>query len=120
MICDISNVYLNTILPKPEYFKLPFKIIPPEIIALYQFESLVENGYIYIQVDKGMYGLKQAVILGHNDLKKHLKLYGYIPVKHTPGLWCHDSNPKTFTLVVYDFGIKYNHINHTNNIINSL
>ena len=28
-------------------------------------------------------------------------------MKHTPGLWRHESQPTTFTLMVDDFGIKY-------------
>ena len=28
-------------------------------------------------------------------------------MKHTPGLWRHESRPTTFTLTVDDFGIKY-------------
>ena len=63
--------------------------------------------YIYLEIRKGMYGLKEAAILAYKKLRKYLSHSGYVPMKHTPGLWRHESQPTTFTLVVDDFGIKY-------------
>ena len=40
----------------------------------------------------------------HFFLAKH----GFSQTQHTPGLWKHHSKPIQFTLVVYDFGVKYN------------
>jgi len=58
-----------------------------------------------------MYGLKEAAILAYEQLRKHLELYSYVPIKHTPGMWRHTTRPITFTLGVDDFGIKYfNHL----------
>ena len=54
-----------------------------------------------------MYGLKEAAILAYEQLREHLAKSGYVPMKHTPGLWRHESFPTTFTLAVEDFGIKY-------------
>ena len=68
--------------------------------------SLIHNDYIYLQIRKGMYGLKQAGILANQQLQKHLEPYGYAPVRHMPGLWKHATNSVTFSLVVDDFGIK--------------
>ena len=48
---------------------------------------------------KGIYGLKQARIIANNELQKHLKLYGYAPVRHTPGLWDFKGRDTMFTLV---------------------
>ena len=47
-----------------------------------------------------MYGLKQAGIIAHNELIKHLAPYGYAPVQHTPGLWKHETRDTIFSLVV--------------------
>ena len=54
-----------------------------------------------------MYGLPKAGILANKLLKKRLAKYGYFEMPHTPGLWKHVSRPIAFTLVVDDFGIKY-------------
>jgi CheY-like chemotaxis protein len=56
---------------------------------------------------KGMYGLPQAGRLANDRLGKLLGQHGYRPVPLTPGLWRHDTNSITFTLVVDDFGVKY-------------
>ena len=60
-----------------------------------------------MEIHGGIYGLPQAGRLVHEDLIKHLKLYGYSPVTHTPDLWKHKTNGITFILIVDDFGIKY-------------
>ena len=73
----------------------------------YNLDSKIHHGYVYVEIRKGMYGLPQAGKLANDLLQKHLKPYGYEPVKHTPGLWKHQTRPINFTLVVDDFGIKY-------------
>ena len=62
--------------------------IPQKIIDEYNLLDKVDaQGYIYIKIVKGIYGLKQAEIIAHNELIKNLAPYGYAPVQHTPGLW---------------------------------
>jgi hypothetical protein len=54
-----------------------------------------------------MYGLPQAGIIAHNQLKEHLVKYGYALCKYTtPGLWGHPSRKTKFCLAVDDFGIR--------------
>ena len=43
-----------------EYMKLPFDIIPQEIINEYNLNVIAHNGKIYIGIWKGMYGLQQS------------------------------------------------------------
>jgi hypothetical protein len=52
--------------------RLPINVIPPEIIVQYTLLPLVHNGYVYMEVQKGMYGLPQAGILANKNLTKHL------------------------------------------------
>ena len=59
-----------------------------------------------------MYGLPQAGIIANERLTFHLAQHGYHPLHHTPGLFCHDTYPITFALVVDDFAIKYVGIEH--------
>ena len=65
------------------------------------------DGYICIQIKKGMYGLKQAALLAYNNLKNQLQPHGYYPVQGTVGLWMHETRKTKFCLCVDDFGIKY-------------
>jgi hypothetical protein len=48
-----------------EYMRIPTKLIPHEIIDQYNLLPLVYDGHVYIEVQKGMYGLSQAGILAN-------------------------------------------------------
>jgi hypothetical protein len=106
MIMDISNMYLNTKLPSPEFMRLHLNLIPQEIIDKYQ-PSPDNQGYCYFKITRAIYGLKQAGALANADLIKHLAKHDYIPMDRTPGLFKHKTRPISFTLVVDDFGVKY-------------
>jgi hypothetical protein len=54
-----------------------------------------------------MYGLPQARIISQDLLTKQLHKAGYRQSKVTPGYWCHNWHPISFTLIVNDFGVKY-------------
>ncbi len=54
-----------------------------------------------------MHGLPQAGIIAQELLTKRLHKAGYCQSKITPGYWCHDWHPISFTLIVDDFGVKY-------------
>ena len=88
--------------------RILFKIIPQEIIDTYDLKTLVDDqGLIYMRIEKGMYGLKQAGITSNQELVKHMAPFGYHPVTHTPGLWVHDRKKTLFSLVVDNFCVKY-------------
>jgi hypothetical protein len=65
------------------------------------------DGWVYLEIRKGMYCLKQAGMLANQLLQKMLKPFGYHPARHTPGLWLHTMKPTAFSLVVDDFAVKY-------------
>ena len=67
----------------------------------------MENGWVYIEIMKGMYGLPQAGLLANVKLTKHLAKYGDSPTKYTTRLWTHDFKPIAFKLTVDDFFVKY-------------
>lgn len=114
IVCaDVKNFYLEAgILDRFEYMKMPAKLIPVEFMDKYQLHDKVYKGYIYMEIQKGIYHLPQAGILANKLLREWLARDGYYECTHTPGLWRHETRPITFTLVVDDFGIKY--INKTN------
>jgi hypothetical protein len=68
---------------------------------------LVSDGHLYIELQKGMYGLPQAGIMANQILARHLAIHGYHQTKFTPGIRCHVTRPIQFTLVVDDFGVQY-------------
>ncbi len=103
---DIINMYLNMPLDRYEYMKMPLALLPMDILEQYNLLKKAFNGYIYVEICKGMYGLLQASILANKLLKKQLAKHGYYKQPHTPGLWKHESCPTWFNLAVNDFGIK--------------
>ena len=87
--------------------RIPLKIIPQEIIDAYNLTALVDDqGWIYMRIEGGMYGIKQASIVSNQELVNHMSPFGYHPVQHTPGLWVHDSRKKiVLWLTISVFGI---------------
>jgi hypothetical protein len=120
MVLDVKNFYYGTPMARYEYMKLPIKLIPDEIINQYNLLALVADGFVYMEIRKGMPGLKQAGRIANDRLQRHLKQFGYAPVPRTPSLWKHDSRPVTFSLVVDDFGVKYVDKKNAEHLIHAL
>ena len=105
---DIKDFYLRTPMKRPEYMRLKITDIPEEIIEHYKLREFVtENGYVYCEVTRGMYGLPQAGIIAQELLEKRLSEHGYYQSKTVHGLWKHKTRPISFCLVVDDFAVKY-------------
>ena len=92
--------------------RLPINIIPQEIIDLYNLKELEEGGYIYCDIVKLMYGLPQDGKIYNDLLTSRLNKFVYYPFQYTPGLWLHKWRPILFSLVVDNFGIKCEGIQH--------
>jgi hypothetical protein len=107
LVVDIKNFYLNTPLGRFEYMVINLASLPQETIEKYDLNELAQDGKVYIEIQKGMYGLPQAGILADQLLQRNLAKDGYRPTTHTHGLWTHDTRPISFSLVVDDFGVKY-------------
>eukprot|EP00978_Attheya_sp_CCMP212_P025273 scaffold80937_cov51-Attheya_sp.AAC.2 len=112
MCMYVKDFYLNNPMSRPEFIRIAVEMIPVEFMDAYQLWHLVENGYIYARVEKGMYGFPQAGKIAQERLTKVLEPFGYAPAPITAGLWLHKSRPITFTLVVDDFGVKYTGSEH--------
>ena len=88
--------------------RIPLKIIPQEIIDIYDLKALVYyQGWIYMRIEKVMYGLKQAGIIVNQEFVKHMAPFGYHPVKHTPILWVNNRKNIIFSLVADNFYVQY-------------
>jgi hypothetical protein len=77
---DIKAFYLNTPIERYEYMQLPLSIIPDQIIQQYWLQTLATpGGWVYMEIRKGMYGIKQAGLIANVCLTAHLAKYGYTP-----------------------------------------
>ena len=94
-------------------------MISEEIIAQSQLRSLASDGWIFMEIRKGVPGLKHAGRISNNRLQLHLAKFGYAPVSRTPSLWKH-ATKKQFSLVVDDFGVKYVGKENSNHLIQAL
>jgi hypothetical protein len=120
MMMDIKNYYLGTPLPRFEYMKMILSRFPKEIIQKFNLNALAVYGWVYIEIRKGMYGLKQAGLLSNQLLQTRLEPFRYYPARHTPGLWLHNTRPISFTLVVDDFAVTYVGKQHAEHLRNAL
>ena len=86
MTLDIIHFYLKAQMKRYEYLHLKLSTLPDNVIEEYKLhEKVTHDGYIYVKVRKGMYGLPQAKISAQELLKKRLTKHGYSQSKITPG-----------------------------------
>lgn len=83
-------------------------------------KKIEHDGSVYIKIVKGMYGLPQAGKIANDLLTKRLAIHGYHPVNFIPGLWTHVWRPVRFTLVVDDFGVNFEGLEHENHLRKTL
>jgi hypothetical protein len=120
MMMDIKNYYIGTPLPRLEYMKMLLSRFPEEIVQKYNLNALAVEVWVYIEIRKGMYSLKQLRLLANQLLQTRLEPFGYYPARHTPGIWLHHTRPISFTLIVDDFAVKYVGKQHTDHLRNAL
>ena len=68
---------------------------------------MTKDGYVYVEIRRGMYGLPHAGLIAQQLLEKRSNKEGYYQSERTPGFWTHTWRPISFTLCVDDFGVKY-------------
>jgi hypothetical protein len=87
--------------------KMPLSHFPKWIIEQYDLNTHVKDGWAHLEMQRVVWGLRQARILANKHLRRKLPPFGYYECVNTPGFWYHESQPITFTLVVDNFGVKY-------------
>jgi hypothetical protein len=60
MTMDIKHYYLGTHFPRFEYMRMLLSRFPDEIVDKYNLKALAIDGWVYIEIRKGVYGLKHA------------------------------------------------------------
>ena len=118
MTMDIKDFYLNTPMARFEYMRLRIADMPDNVIEHYQLrDKATHDGYVYCEIQKGMYGLPQAGIIAQQLLEEQLAKHGYHQSKTTPGLWRQDTHPISFSLVGDNFGVKYMGKEHAQHLL---
>jgi hypothetical protein len=120
MMMDIKNYYLCTPLPCFEYMKMLISRFPEDIIQQYNLNALAVDGWVYIEIRKGMHGLKKQGLLANQLPQTCLAPFGYYPARHIPALWLHKTQPIYFTLVVDNFAVKYAGKHHAEHLRKAL
>ena len=70
---DLKDLFLATHMAKPEYMKTQWKQIPENIKCKYSlYDKKASDGYVYVKIKKGVYGLKQAAIPAFNNVVTNL------------------------------------------------
>ena len=91
MTAGIQNHYLQIPMKKYQYMQIALKYFTQEIQNEYNIKNIADNEYVYVEIIKGMHGLKEAGILKCNYVVTNLAPFGYHPVKNTAGLWKHET-----------------------------
>ena len=118
---DLKDHFLASPMERPEYMRIHISRFPPDIIRRYKLMEIVaEDGYVYVKIKRGMYGLRQAAILAYRHLVKVLAPHGYHPCKYSLGLWKHKTRKTVFCLCVDDFGVKYFNQEDKDHLLNAL
>ena len=81
---------------------------------------MASDSYIYMEISKGIPGLKQARRIASDRLPKNLIRNGYTPVPHIPSLWGHHTSDLLFSIVISNFGIKYTQKEDSDHLLKSL
>jgi hypothetical protein len=97
MMIGIKNYYLGTPFPWYEYMRMILSRFPEEIEIKYNLKALAIDSWVYIEIRKGVYGLK----------KKH-----YCPINYHRSDWHHFATipvatHRAFFLIVHDITVKY-------------
>ena len=81
---------MGTPMGRPEFMRLPIKVIPQEIIDKCQLQNIVEDGWVYVRIERGMYGLPHTGKIAHNLLVTRMSGAGYHPanIRQASGDMC--------------------------------
>ena len=81
MTTDIINYYFNNLMSKLQYMMIHLRDIPHEAIVKYSLLSIVESSsYVDVDIRKGVYWLKESVIIEYKRLVRNIQPHGYATV----------------------------------------
>ena len=100
--------------------RINIRNIPSKFIDEYNLRQFEHNGWVYFEINKGVYSLKQAGKLANDLLTERLHSFGYFQSDTTPGLWRHKWSPISFVLIVDNFGLQYVGQCHADHLLHAL
>jgi len=74
---DMKNFYLGNPLDWYKYMRMPLALFPEHTIKQYSLNKQAQNGFVYLEIRKAIYGLAQSGALANKLLRKCLKTHGY-------------------------------------------
>ena len=68
-----------------EYMRLKLSNLPDDVVHHYKLANKVtKDGYVYVEIRRGMYGLPQAGLTAQKLLEQRLNKEGYYQSERTP------------------------------------
>ena len=120
MCLDIKNFFLMAALDYYEYMKILLTFFSEWIKKQYNLDTNTREGFVFMEIQRAVWGLLQGGNSANKLLQKRLKPHGYYDCVNTPGLWRHATRPITFSLMVNDVGVKYVGNEHADHLISCL
>ena len=96
--------------------KIKLDILPQEIVNRYNLLTTAHNGHVYMKIKGVNYVLPEAGILANALLKTCLAAKGYHKAQFILGLYDHVCRLIMFSLIVDNFGIKLQGIQHVRHL----
>ena len=93
MCLDIKKIYLTAALDYFGYMRMPLLVFPEWVQKQYKLDEHAQSGFVYLRMERAIWGLPQAGILTNKLLRKRLAPHGYYECINTPGLWRHKWQP---------------------------
>ena len=89
MTMDIKDFYLNTPMTRYEYMPLKISDMPDDVIEHYNLREIATlDGFIYCEIQKGMYGRPQAGVIAQELLADRLQNHGYTHMRQRLDCGC--------------------------------
>jgi hypothetical protein len=85
---DIKNFYLTNALDYFEYMKMPLSVFPEWIKEQYDLKTHALHGFVYLWMERAVWGLPQAGILANKLLRKCLNKMNKLLNKLSQFLLC--------------------------------
>jgi hypothetical protein len=110
---DLTDYYLGIPLSLPQFIKIPTNLFSDSFLPHLKLHAFIKSlpfgkPYLFFNIDKTMYGLKEAGKMYQGRLLFHLASHGFHQTP-TPCLFRQVSHDIVFALVMDDFGVKYHH-----------
>jgi hypothetical protein len=77
MTANLSNFHLETPTDDNKYMRIPVWVVPDTFMQEYNLEKLIVNGFLYVEIRKGMYSLPKSGRIANDRLTKFLTPHIY-------------------------------------------